>query len=71
MTEQQKDLNIHFSEEDTEMAQEADEKIFNITNHLINASQSHSDIATKENKMEVPLFISLKSRTTVIQQSQF
>ena len=70
MTEQQKDLNIHFSEEDTEMAQEADEKIF-ITNHLINASQSHSDIATKENKMEVPLFISLKSRTTVIQQSQF
>ena len=33
VTEQQKDLNIHFSKEDTEMAEEADEKIFNITNH--------------------------------------
>ena len=32
-TEQQKDLNIHFSKEDTEMAQEADKEIFNITNH--------------------------------------
>ena len=32
-TEPQKDLNVHFSKEDTEMAQEADEEIVNITNH--------------------------------------
>ena len=39
------DLNIWFSQEDTQMGQQVHRKMLNITNHQGNANQNHNEIS--------------------------